>query len=147
MADFSFLSWYWKKLVISSLLLFNPSVVSKSLWPYGLQHARLPCPSSSPGACANSCPLSWWYLQTISFSACPFSSCLQSFPPSGSLPMSHFFTSGDQNIGASTSASVLTMNFRMDWFDLLAVLGTLKSLLQLHSSKASILRHSAVFIV
>ena len=61
--------------------------------------------------------------------------------------MSHFFTSGDQNIGASTSASVLTMNFRMDWFDLLAVLGTLKSLLQLHSSKASVLQQSAFFRV
>ena len=61
--------------------------------------------------------------------------------------MSHFFTSGDQNIGASTSASVLTMNFRMDWFDLLAVLGTLKSLLQLHSSKASVLQQSAFSIV
>ena len=81
-----------------------------------------------------------------------FSSCLQSFPASGAFPMSQFFTSGGQSIGASASASVLPMNiqdcsFRMDWLDLLAVQGTLKSLLQHHSSKASILQRSAFFIV
>ena len=81
-----------------------------------------------------------------------FSSCLQSFPGSGAFPMSQFFTSGGQSIGASASASVLPMNiqdcsFRMDWLDLLAVQGTLKSLLQHHSSKASILQRSAFFIV
>ena len=86
---------------------------------------------------------------TISSSIVPFS-CLQSFPASGSFPMSQFFTSGGQNIGISASASVLPMNiqdFRIDWFDLLAVQGTLKSLLQHHSSKASIFWHSAFLLV
>ena len=82
-------------------------VVSSSLRPHGLQHTRLPCPSSSPGACSNSSPLSQWHYPTISFSA-HFSSCLQSFPASGSFLMSHFFASGGQNIEAS--ASVLPMN-------------------------------------
>ena len=85
---------------------------------------------------------------TISSSVVPFSSCLQSFPASGSFQMSQLFTSGGQNIGVSPSASVLPMiAFRMDWLDPLAVQGTLKSLLQHHSSKASALRHSALFMV
>ena len=94
---------------------FNCSVVSDSLWPHGLQHSRLPCPSPTPRACSNSCPLSCWCHPTISSSVIPFSSCLQSFPSSGSFPMSQFFTSGGQNIGASASASVLPMNIQ-DWF-------------------------------
>ena len=140
---------------------FSCSVVSNSLWPHGLQHTRIPCPSPAPGACSDSCPLSWWCHPTISFSVVPFSSCLQSFPASGSFPMSQFFTSGGQNIGVSASASVLPVNiqdwfplgltglisFRMDWLDLLAVQGTLKSLLQHHNSKASILWRSAFFMV
>ena len=80
----------------------------------------------------------------------PFPSCLQSFPASGSFPMSQFFSSGGYSIGTSASASVLSMNiqdFRIDWFDLLAVQGTLKSLLQYHTSKASILQCSAFFMV
>ena len=93
--------------------LFSHSVASRSLWPHGLQHARLPCPSS-PGACSNSCPLSWWCHPAILFSVVPFSSCLQSFPASGSL-MSWLFVSGDQSVGAS--ASVLLMNIH-DWFPL-----------------------------
>ena len=118
-----------------------------------LPHARLPCPSPTPGAYSNSCPSSWWWHPTISSSVIPFSSCLQSFPASGSFPMSQFFAAGGQSIGVSASASVLPMNkylvisFRIDWLDLLAVQGTLKSLLQHASSKALILRHSAFFVV
>ena len=93
------------------------SVVSDSLRPYELQHARLPCPSPTPGVCSNSCPSSWWCHPTISSFVVPFSSCLQSFPASESLPMSHFFTSGSQSIGVSVSASVLPMNIQ-DWFPL-----------------------------
>ena len=87
------------------------------LWPYGLQHTRLPCPSPSPRACSNSCPLSWWCHPTISSSVVPSSSCLQSFPASRSFPMSQLFTSDSQSIGASASASVLPMNIQ-GWFPL-----------------------------
>ena len=73
---------------------FSRSVVSDSLWPHGLQHAKLPCPSPTPGACSNSCPPSRWCHSTISSSVIPFSSCLQSFPTSGSFQMSQFFESG-----------------------------------------------------
>ena len=124
-----------------------------TLRPHGLQHTKPPCPSPAPGACSNSYPSSQWHHPNSSSSIIRFSSCLHSFPASGSLPMSQFFTSGGQSIGASGSASVLPMNtqdlisFRIDWFDLLAVQGTLKSLLQNHSSKASILQHSAFFMV
>ena len=86
------------------------SVMASSLRPHGLQHARLPCPSPTPGACSNSCPLNRWCHPTISSSVVPFSSCLQSFPASGSFPVSQFFASGGQSIGASASASVLPMN-------------------------------------
>jgi len=89
--------------------------MSNSLQLCGLQ--RLPCPSSSPKACSNSCPLSWWCHPTISFSVVPFSSCLQSYPASRSVLMSQFFTSGSQSTGASASASVLPMNIQ-DWFPL-----------------------------
>ena len=98
-------------------MLFNCSVMSNSLWPHGLQHTRLSCPSPSPGVCSNSCPLSQWCHPTISSSVIPFSSCLQSFPASGSFPMSQLFTSGGQRIGVSVSASVFTMNIRV-WFPL-----------------------------
>ena len=91
------------------------SVVSNSLWPHGLQHARLPCPSLSPGVCSDSCPLSQWWHSIISSSVAPFSSSLQSFPASGSFPMSQFFASGGQSIGASASASVLPKNIQ-GWF-------------------------------
>ena len=84
--------------------------MSNSLWPCRQQHARLPCPSPSFGVCANSCPLSWWYHPIISSSVDPFSSCLQSFPASGSFPMNQLFASGGQSIGAS--ASVLPMNIQ-----------------------------------
>ena len=91
--------------------------MSESLQPHGLQHARPPCASPTPGVCSNSCPWSWWCHPTISSSVIPFSSCLQSFPVAGSFQMSQFFTSGGQRIGASDSASVLTKNIQ-DWFPL-----------------------------
>ena len=96
---------------------FSHSIMSDSLQPNGLQHSRPPCPSPTPGACSNSCPLSQWCHLTISSSAIPFSSRLQSFPASGSFPMSQFFTSGGQSIGISASTSVLPMNTQ-DWFPL-----------------------------
>jgi len=98
------------------LLIFNHSVVSNSLWPDGLQHARLPCPSPTPGSCTNSCPLSRWCHPTISPSVSPFSR-LQSFPGSGHFQTSQVFTSGGQSIGASTLASIFSMNIQ-DWFPL-----------------------------
>ena len=91
--------------------------MSNSLWPHRLQHVRLPYPSPTPGACSNSCPSSQWYHPTISSSVIPLSSCLQSFPESGSFPVSQFFTSSGQNIRVLASASVLPMNIQ-DWFPL-----------------------------
>ena len=88
--------------------------MSNSLWLHGLQHAKLPRPSPTPGVYSNSCPLSWWCHPTISSSVIPFSSCLQSFPASGSFPVSQSFASGGQSIGVSASASVLPMNIQ-DW--------------------------------
>ena len=96
---------------------FSRSVVSNSLRPHGLQHAKPPCPSPTPGVYSNSCPLSRWCYTTISSSVIPFSSCLQSFPASGSFPMSQFFVSGGQIIGISASVSVLPINIQ-DWFPL-----------------------------
>ena len=93
---------------------FSCSVVSDSLRPHGPQHARLHCRSSTPGAYANSCPLSRWCHPAILSSVVPFSSHLQSFPASGSLQMSQFFESGGQSIGVSASVSVLPMNTQ-DW--------------------------------
>ena len=91
--------------------------MSDSLRPHGLQHARLPCPSPTPRVCSNSCPSSRWCYPTISSSVIPFSSCLQSFPASGSFRMSQLFASSSQSIGVSASASVLPMNIQ-DWFTL-----------------------------
>ena len=126
-----------------SSVQFHRSVMSDSLWPDGLQHARPPCPSPTPGVYPNSCPLSQWCHPTISSSVVPFSSHLQSFLASGSFHKSQLFASGGQSIGFSFSLSLSNeylglISFRMDWLDLLAVQGTLKSLLQHHSSKASI---------
>ena len=100
-----------------SLVQFSRSVMSDSLWPHGLQHTRLPCPSLSPRICLNSCPLSWWCHPTISSSVVPFSSCLQSFPASGSFQMSQLFTSDSQSIRVSASTPILSMNIQ-DWFPL-----------------------------
>ena len=93
------------------------SVVFDSLRPHGLQHARILCPSPTPGVDSNSCPLSWWCHPTISSSVIPFFSCVQSFPTKGYFLISQFFTSGGRSIGISASASVLLMNIQ-DWFPL-----------------------------
>ena len=98
----------------ASVSLFSHSVVSDSLQSHGLQHARPPCLSPTPGVSSNSCPLSQWCHPAILSSVVPFSSCLQSFPESGSFPMSQLFTSSGQSIRASASASVLLMNIQ-DW--------------------------------
>ena len=120
--------------------LFSRSVISNSLRPHGLQHARPPCPSPFPEVYPGS-PLHRWCHPAISSSVTPFSSCLQSSPKSGSFPMSQLFTSGDQNnwsfsfsISPSKEYSGL-ISFKIDWFDLLAFQGTLTSLLQHHNSK------------
>ena len=110
--------------------MFSCSVMSNSLWSHGLQHTRLPCSIPIPGACSDSCPSTRWCHPTSSSSVTPFSSCLPSFPASVSFPMSQLFKSGGQSTRAS--ASVLPVNtvlisFRIDWFDLLAVQGTLKA--------------------
>ena len=94
---------------------FSCSVVSDSWRPYGLQHARPPCPSPNPGVYSNSCPLSQWCHPTISSSVVPFSSCPQSLPASESFPTSQLFTWGGQSTGVSASASFLPMNIQ-DWF-------------------------------
>ena len=153
--------FFWGPMVLGSLVLLrrlNIKQLFTQSWltlcdPHGLQHARPPCPST-PRACSNSCLLSWWCHPAISSSVIPFSSHLQSFPASGSFQMCQFFASCGQSIGASFSFSISASNeysglisFRMDWFGLLAVQETLKSLLQHHISKASILWRSAFFIV
>ena len=94
---------------------FSCSVVSDTLWPHGLQHARPPCPSPTPRVYSNLCPLSWWCHPTISSSVVPLFSRLQSFPASGTFHMSQVFASGGQSIGVSASTSVLPMNIQ-DWF-------------------------------
>ena len=126
-----------------SSVQFSGSVMSESLWSHGLQHARLPCPSPTPGAYSNSCPLSWWCHPTISSSVIPFSSQLQSFPASGSFPMScsHQVT------------KILELQLQHQSFQwvcrvaLLAVHGTPRSLLEHHSSKASIRQCFTFFMV
>ena len=103
-----------RTILISTLssVQFNCLVMSDSLWPHGLQHARLPCPSPTPGAYSNSYALSWWCHPTVSSSVIPFFSCFQSFPESGSFLMSQLFISSGQSIGASSSASVLPLNIQ-----------------------------------
>ena len=131
------------------LLLFSHSVVSDSLRPYGLQHSRLPCPSLSPGVCSDSCPLSWWCHPAIS-------NCRPVLLPSIFLSIMVFSNEFDLRIRWpkywSFSFSISPSNeysglisFRIDWFDLLTIQWTLKSLPQHHSSKASILQHSVLF--
>ena len=107
---------YYKYFLKSNSVQFSCSVISDLLRPYGLQHTRRPCPPC-PRACSNSCALSRWYHPTISSSIVAFSSCLLSFPASGSFPVSRLFTSGSQSIGASASASVLPVNIQ-GWFPL-----------------------------
>ena len=140
----------------SDTVQFRHSVVSDSLWPHGLQNARPPCLSATPRVYPSSCPLSWWCHPTIPSSVISFFSCLQSFRASSFSSESVLRISIGvlgQSIGVSASTSVLPMNThsglissRMDWLDLLAVQGTFKSLLEHHSSKASILQCSAFFM-
>ena len=133
-------------------LLFSHSFLSDSLQPHGQQHARFPCLSLF-WVCSNPCPLTWWCHPTVSSSVIPFSSCLQAFPASGSFPIRWLFTSGGQSVGTSASSISPSneysglISLRIDWFDLLAVQGTIKSLLQHHSWKGSILHHSAFLMV
>ena len=117
LSTYRFISFFYNAFIIFyriSSIQFSPSVVSYSLWPHELQHARPPCPSPTPGVYLNSCPLSRWCHPIISSSVFPFSSCLQSLPASGSFQMSQLFTSGGQSIRVSASASVLPMNTQ-DW--------------------------------
>ena len=117
------IDWFVKNLCIPGInptwswcsVQFSCSIISDSLWPHGLQHARLPCPSPNARACWNSCPLSRWYHLTLSSSVIPLSTCLQSFLESGSFPMSQFSLSSGQNIGVSASASVLQWIFSTDF--------------------------------
>ena len=133
-------------IIFSSVQLLS---VSDSLWPHGLQHTRPSCSSPTPRAYSNSFPLSWWYHPIISSSIIPFSFCLQSFPASGffqgvsSLHEVAKVLEFQLQHQSSNEYSGL-ISFRIDWFDLLAVQGTLRSLLQQHSSKASILQCSAL---
>ena len=121
---------------------FSRSVVSDSLRPDEPQHTRPPCPSPTPRVYSDSCPLSWWCHQIVSYSVISFSSCPQSFPASGSFQMSQLFAWGGQSIGVSASASVHSneysglISFRRHWLDLPAVQGTRKSLLQHHNFSA-----------
>ena len=132
---------------------FSRSVMSNCLWHHGLQHTRLPCPSPTPRAYLNSCPSSRWCHPTISSSVVPFSSCPQSLPASKSFPMSQLFAWGGQSTGVSASASVLPMNTQdlspsewTGWISLQSK-GLSRVFSNTHSSKASILWHSAFFIV
>ena len=154
------LIWLWERcpwhlqVYLRCSVQFSHSVMSDSLWPHGLQHDRPPCPSPTPGAYSNSCPLSWWCHPTTSSSVVPFSYCLQSFPAPGSFPMSQLFTPGGQSTGVSASTSVLPMNtqgwFALGWTGWISLLS--KGLSRVfsninHSSKASVLWCSAFFIV
>ena len=139
--------------ILRGSVQISRSVVSDSLRPHESQHARPPCPSPTPGVHSDSRPSSQWCHPAISSSVVPFSSCPQSLSASESFPMSQLFAWGGQSTGVSALASFFPkkspglISFRMDWLDLLAVQGTLKSLLQHHSSKASILRCSPFFTV
>ena len=118
---------HWTTFQISYCkLLYSCSVMSNSLRPHGLRHARPACPLLCPRVCSNSCPLNQWCHPTILSSVIPFSSCLQSFPASGSSPMNRFFASGGQSIGTSVSESVLPMNiqdgFPLGWTGLISLL-------------------------
>ena len=124
-------TWPESRTRSKGILFFSRSVMSNSLPPHGLQHAKFPCPSLSLGVCSNSGPLSSWCHRTISFSVAPFSSCLQSFPGSGSLPVSQLFASGGQSAGTSASSSVLSVNIQ-SWFPL-----GLTALISLHKKSKS----------
>ena len=148
--------WHYQWVKLSNL--FICSVVSDSLWPHGLQHARLPYPSPSPGVCSDSCPSNWWCHPTISSFVAPFFSSLQSFLLPSILPSIWVFSRElalhirwpkywcfSFSIRSSNEYSGL-ISFRIDWFDLLSTQGTLKRLLQHHSLKASVLLCSVFFM-
>ena len=142
-----------KEIIVQKSQFSSVTQSCLTLWPHELQHVRPPCPSATPRVYPNRCPLSQWYHPTISSSAVPFSSCPQSFPAPGSFQMTQLFILGGQKYW-SFSFSITPSNehpglisFRVDWLGLLAVQGTLKSLLQHHNSKVLILQHSALFIV
>ena len=133
---------------------FSCPLTSDSLWPHELQHGWFPCLSPSPKVCPSSCPLHGWCHPTISSSDALFSFWPQSFPALGTFPVNQLFVSDDQNIGVSASVSVLPtskysglISLKIDYFDVFVVQRTLRSLLQHHSSNASILWHSAYFTV
>ena len=159
---FIFIEWEYNKWCGAFLRVSHPEAcniwlivlhcsVSKlcpTLQSHRLKHTRLLCPPLSPRVCSNSCPVSWWCYLTIASSVIPFSSCLQSFPASGSFPVSQLFASGGQSIAVSASASVLPMNIQ-GWFPL-----GLTSLISLRSkglsrvfSSTTVLQHSALFMV
>ena len=119
--------------------VFNRQVVSDSLWPHGLQHTRLPCPSASSGVCPRSCSEHQWHHPTISSSVTFLCFCLQSFPASASLPVSWLFTSGGQSIGASASVSVLPVSIQ-GWFT--SRLTGLISLLSKGLSSTTVRKHN-----
>ena len=134
------------------LLLFSHPVMSNSSWLHGLQHAKPSCPSLPPRVCPSSCPLHWWCHPDISSSLIPFSSCLQSFPirvfsneSALCIRWPKYWSFSFSIIPSKEHPGLIS--FRMDWLDHLAIQGTLKSLLQHHSSKAASLRHSAFFTV
>ena len=135
MASGPITSWQIDRKTMKTVQFSSVAQSCLTLRPQGLQHARPPCPSPTPGICSNSCPLRQWCHPTISSSVIPFFSCHLSFPASGSFQMTQFFPSGNQSIGVSASTSVLPIeysrliSFRMDWLDLFEVQGTLKSLL------------------
>ena len=133
--------------VLPTLVQFSCS--ADSLRPHESQHSRPPCPSPTTRVYPNPCPSSWWCHPAISSSVIPFSSCPQSFPALGSFPMSQLFAWGGQSVFSISPSSEHPglISFRMDWLDLLAVQGTVKSLLQHHSSKSSIFRRSVFFTV
>ena len=140
-------------ITLENSVQFSRSVMSDSLRHHELQHTRPPCPSPTPGVYPNPCPLSQRCHQTISSSVVPFSSCPQSFPETGSFRTGQLFASGGQSIGVSASTSVLPVNTQ-DWspsgwtgWISLQSKGLLKSLLQHHSSEASVLRRSTFFLV
>ena len=137
----------WKWGLYVALLLFNHLVMFDSLWPQGLQHARLPYPSLSTGVCSNSCSLSQWCYPTISASVALFSFCPHSLPVFSNESTRHIRWPKYWSFSISPSNEYSGLiSFRIDCFDLCAVQGTLKSLLQHHSSKASVLWHSTFFM-
>ena len=132
--------------------LLSRLVASDSLWPHGLQHVRLSCPSPSPGACSNSCPLSRWCRPTIPSSVIPFFSCLQSFPVSGFFPVMGILHQMAKVLELQLQHQSIQWilrvdSFRIDWFDCPAGQRTVRRLLQHHNSKGSILQCSGFFMV